>query len=110
MATVKKKEESKEIGYKTIQISMEMQAGSGEFKKWPSGGKTTHAGIGYMHPFGKSDYYAGLDYPEEKTFKRPDYFTNTWNEQYKTKYLCIYRMADGDIYAYDGIVGNYQAM
>ena len=94
--------------YKTISIIMEMEAGSGEFAKWPGGGKTYHAGIGYIKPFGKASYYAGIDYPEEKSYPRPDYFNQTWMNLYKTKYLCIYMLPDGDIFAYDGIVGNYE--
>ena len=95
------------VKYKTISIYMEMEAGSGEFQVWPGGGKTYHSGIGYIKPFGKASYFCGIDYPEEKDAPRPDYMNQTWQDVYKTKYLCIYRLPDGDIYAYDGIVGNF---
>ena len=96
--------------YKTISIVIEMEAGSGEFQRWPGGGKTVHAGIGYIKPFGKASYYAGTDYPEEELYPRPDYFNQTWMDLYKTKLLCVYMLPDGNIFAYDGIAGCYEPM
>lgn len=94
--------------YKTTSIFMEMEAGSGEFEKRPGDGKTYHSGIGYIKPFGKASYYAGIGYPEETDFPRPDFFNQTWTYLFRTKYLCIYMLTDGNIYAYDGIVGNFE--
>jgi hypothetical protein len=94
--------------YKAYQITMQMQAGCNEFNCYPGAEKTKHAGIGYLQPFGKCDYWAGFGFPEQEKHPRPDYFNETWNAQYRTKYFCVYRLADGDIYAYDGIVANYE--
>jgi hypothetical protein len=94
--------------YKAYEITLQMQAGFNEFSQYPGAEKTKHAGIGYLHPFGKCNYWAGFGFPEQKKHPRPDYFTKTWDAMYKTKYFCIYRLADGDIYAYDGIVANYE--
>jgi len=94
--------------YKAYDITMQMQAGYNEYSHYPGAEKTKHAGIGYLHPFGKCDYWAGFGFPEQKKHPKPDYFNETWESIYKTKYFCIYRLADGDIYAYDGIAANYE--
>ena len=94
--------------YKTIPISMEMEAGAALFKEWPGGQQTIHAGIGWMHPFGRGEYVAGMGYPEAKDFPEPSYFNEEWMETYGTRLFCIYRLSDGDIYAYDGVVGNLE--
>jgi hypothetical protein len=96
------------IKYKAYCVTMQMQAGNNEFNRYPGAEKTKHAGIGYIHPFGKASYWAGFGFPEQKNHPRPDYFNDTWNAQYKTKYFCVYRLPDGDIYAYDGIVANFE--
>lgn len=97
-----------EAPYKFIPITMEMEAGAALFEEWPGGGKTIHAGIGWLHPFGRGEYVAGINYPEAKEYPAPSYFNEDWMSIYKTQLFCIYRLADGDIYAYDGIVGNLE--
>ena len=88
----------------TYQVRMAYEAGYSLLKPWPCDGITVHSGIGFFHPFGHSEYYAILgDCPERKKFPIKKYFTKDWMDVYDTALFCIYRMADGDIYAYDGI-------
>ncbi|HHU22709.1 MAG TPA: hypothetical protein GXZ52_04730 [Clostridiales bacterium] len=90
--------------YMSYEVRMAYQAGYAQWKEWPCEGETLHAGIGWFHPFGKSHYYAILgDCEEKKAFPIDKYFTEDWMEIYDTSLFCIYRLEDGDIYAYDGI-------
>jgi hypothetical protein len=102
-------ETSDKTTYKTIRITMEMEAGAALYKAWPGGGKTMHAGIGWIEPFGRSEYVAGMDYPEIQKFPKPSYFNEEWMKVYSTKLFCIYMLKDGNIYAYDGVVGNLES-
>ena len=94
--------------YKVVPITMEMEAGAAQYKQWPGGQKTIHAGIGWIEPFGRSEYVAGRGYPEQTKFPKPSWF----NEEFKSLYddspdlFCIYMLKDGNIYAYDGVVGT----
>lgn len=88
----------------TYQVRMAYEAGFDLLKPWPCDGLTVHAGIGWFHPFGRSEYYAiAGDCPEKEAFPIEKYFTEDWMDVYDTALFCIYRMKDGDIYAYDGI-------
>lgn len=90
------------------QVRMNYHAGYDQYKKWPNGGLTIHAGIGWFHPFGPSEYY-GMACPpdcmceEAKAFPVEAFFTEDWMKNFQTDLFCIYRMEDGDIYAWDGI-------
>ena len=97
-----------EITYKTTPIRMEMEAGAAQYKQWPGGQKTIHAGIGWIHPFGRGEYVAGMGYPEAEKFPKPSYFNEEWMKTYGTTLFCIYMLKDGNIYAYDGVVGNLE--
>lgn len=97
-----------ETAYKVIPITMEMEAGAAQYKEWSGGGKTIHAGIGWIHPFGRGEYVAGMGYPEAENFPEPSYFNEEWMETYGTRLFCIYMMKDGNIFAYDGVVGNLE--
>ena len=87
---------------------MNYHAGYGVYKTWPNGGLTIHSGIGWFHPFGPSEYY-GMACPpdnmceEAKQFPLDKFFTDDWMENFETDLFCIYRMPDGDIYAWDGM-------
>jgi hypothetical protein len=94
--------------YKTTIIKMEMEAGADKYEPWPGGGNTIHTGIGWLHPFGRGEYYAGMGYPEAEAFPPPSYFNEEWMNTYATRLFCIYRLADGDIYAYDGVTANLE--
>lgn len=94
--------------YKIIPITMEMEAGAAQYKEWPGGKKTIHAGIGWIHPFGRSEYSAGIGYPEAERYPNPSYFNDEWMKTYETDLFCIYKLKDGDIYVYDGVVGNIE--
>lgn len=96
------------VTYKTIPISMEMEAGAAQYKEWPGGERTIHAGIGWMHPFGRGEYVAGIGYPEAEDYPMPSYFNEEWMDTYGTRLFCIYMLSDGNIYAYDGVVGNLE--
>ncbi len=97
----------KEVG--TVeQVRMNYHAGYNVYKEWPNGGMTIHAGIGWFHPFGPSEYYGMANIPgnfceEAKQFPLEKYFTEDWMENFETDLFCIYRMPDGDIYAWDGM-------
>lgn|GEM_PF-3083909 len=99
---------SEDSNYKIIPISMEMEAGADKFKSWPGGKMTVHAGIGWLHPFGRGEYVAGQGYPEAEKFPMPSYFNEEWMKIYNTSLFCIYMLKDGNIYAYDGVVGNLE--
>lgn len=97
----------KEIG--TIEhVRMNYHAGYGVYNVWPNGGLTIHSGIGWFHPFGPSEYWGVANLPdnfceEAKQFPLEKYFTEDWMKNFETDLFCIYRMPDGDIYAWDGI-------
>jgi hypothetical protein len=97
-----------EITYRTTPIKMEMEAGAAQYKAWPGGKKTIHAGIGWIHPFGRGEYVAGVGYPEAEKYPKPSYFNEEWMKTYGTDLFCIYMLKDGNIYAYDGVVGNLE--
>jgi hypothetical protein len=100
-----------EIKYKTIPITMMMEAGAALYEKWPGGEMTRHTGIGWIDPFGRAEYTAGLGYSEAKDYPIPSYFNQEWIKIYgETKLFCIYMLKDGNIYAYDGIVGNIEPL
>ncbi len=88
---------------------MNYHAGYGVYKVWPNGGLTIHSGIGWFHPFGPSEYY-GMACPpdnmceEAKNFPLDKFFTDDWMENFETDLFCIYRLPDGDIYAWDGML------
>ncbi len=88
-------------------IAMQMEAGFAYFRPWTSG-VTYHAGIGYLKPYGAAEYYCGTGYKEAEsvTLSQP---VKEWLLQRAddtNPLFCIYRMADGDIYAYDVLVGS----
>lgn len=41
-------------------------------------------------------------------YPKPDYFTDEWMAAYSTDLFCIYMLEDGNIYVYDGVVGNVE--
>ena len=89
-------------------VRMNYHAGYNVYKEWPNGGMTIHAGIGWFHPFGPSEYYGMANIPgnwceEAKQFPLENYFTEDWMKNFETDLFCIYRMPDGDIYAWDGM-------
>jgi hypothetical protein len=96
--------------YKVVPITMEMEAGAAQYKQWPGGTKTVHAGIGWIEPFGRSEYVAGRGYPEQAKFSKPGYFNEEWKSLYDDSpdLFCIYMLKDGNIYAYDGVVGTLE--
>ena len=90
------------------ECTMKYHAGYNVYKTWPNGGMTIHAGIGWFHPFGPSEYYGMANIPdneceESKLFPLETCFTEDWMKNFETDLFCIYRLEDGDIYAWDGI-------
>lgn len=100
--------QAEEAPYTLIPITMQMEAGAAQYEAWPGGGKTIHAGIGWILPFGRSEYVAGMGYPEAEAYPMPSYFNDEFMSTYNARLFCIYHLADGDIYTYDGITGNYK--
>ena len=97
----------KELGT-VYKVEMNYHAGYDQYTEWPTGGKTIHAGVGWFHPFGVSRYWGvqdcGEGYPPEAAdYPAEEFFTEEWMKQYDTTLFCIYRLDDGDIYAWDGI-------
>ncbi len=89
--------------YVCYDVRMSYQAGYAQFKDWTSG-KTVHAGVGWFHPFGPSHYFCGREgFEEAKNYPLENYFSDWWMETFDTRAFCVYRLADGDIYAWDGI-------
>ncbi len=89
-------------------VRMNYHAGYNVYNVWPNGGQTIHAGIGWFHPFGPSEYWGVANVPdnfceESKAFPLEKHFTEDWMKNFETDLFCIYRLADGDIYAWDGI-------
>lgn len=100
----KTEEEDVFVPCMTYNVRMAYEAGFDLLKPWPCDGMTVHSGVGWFHPFGRSEYYAIVgDCPERKDYPIEKYFTEDWMDVYDTALFCIYRMKDGDIYAYDGI-------
>ena len=99
-----KKEEEVFQPCMTYKVRMAYEAGYDHIKKWPCEGMTVHSGVGWFHPFGKSEYFAiAGPCPEREAYPIDRLFTPDWMDVYDTALFCIYRLPDGDIYAYDGI-------
>lgn len=93
---------------RVYKVSMNYHAGYDQYREWPNGGKTIHSGVGWFHPFGPSEYYGMADIgegagEESKQFPLDQHFSDFWMREFETDLFCIYRLKDGDIYAYDGI-------
>lgn len=101
-------EENPEAAWRTVPITLSMEAGSGQFHARPEGGEVHHAGIGYLEPWGPATYSCGLEYPEAKKFPMPDYFTPSFHKAYETDgfIFCVYTVKEGSIYAWDSIAGR----
>jgi hypothetical protein len=102
-------EEDPSAAYKTVPITLSMEAGSGEFVSHrPEGGEVHHSGIGYLEPYGPASYTCGLNYPEAKRFPFPDYFTPSFHKAYEVDgfIFCVYVVKEGSIYTYDSIAGR----
>ena len=98
---------AKEQG-RVYHVRMNYHAGYDQYREWPGEGRTIHSGIGWFHPFGPSDYYGIADIgkgacEEAKEFPLEKFFTDDWMREFETDLFCIYRMKDGDIYAWDGM-------
>lgn len=99
-----------EVTYQTVPLTMQMEAGVPfHLADHPGGKKTIHSGIGWMMPFGRASYVGGIGYPEAGQYK-PDYMDDdSWSAMFKTGLFCIYHLEDGDIYAFDGLMGNIES-
>lgn len=92
--------------YDIIPLTMSMQAGAAFYENYAGGGvKTIHSGVGYMDPFGVGSYHAGIGYPEAEAFPMDQYQSDWLADVFAADLFCIYHLADGDIYAWDGIFG-----
>ncbi|MGI5936162.1 MAG: stalk domain-containing protein [Oscillospiraceae bacterium] len=91
--------------YDVIPIKMYMQAGYNEIEEYTSG-RTIHSGEGYIDPFGVGTYHAGIGYSEANDYPQDRYFSEWWMQNFDTGLFCVYHMKDGDIYAWDGILGR----
>lgn len=94
--------------YQTVPLTIQMEAGVPFHQEEPEVGKTIHSGIGWMTPFGRASYVGGIGYPEAAEYK-PDYMDDaSWSELFSTGLFCIYSLEDGDIYAFDGVMGGVE--
>ena len=94
----------------TVPITMSMEAGREFYTEHSAGVRTIHAGVGWIQPFGRASYVAGIDYPEAEGHL-PTYMNDEWMDAYGTRLFCIYTLDDEEwegsaFYAWDGIVGN----
>ncbi len=88
------------------QVRVALEAGAAFYSAWPSG-KTIHAGAGYIQPYGAVDYWCGTGYSEAAAYPMAQVVT-PWtlaNADDAHPLFCVYRTRDGDIYAYDILVG-----
>lgn len=101
-------QDNSKVVFQTVPITLSMEAGSGLFHSRPEGGEVHHAGIGYLDPYGPATYSCGVNYPEEKRFSSPDFFTPSFHKAYETDgfIFCVYTVKDGSIYAYDSVAGR----
>jgi len=98
---------SSDSQYKLIEIEMQLEAGAEFFDPWPSG-KTIHSGVGYIRPFGATDYWCGVGYKEEEAF-RNSREQHRWlidNAIDSNPLFCIYRTQRGDLYVLDVLIGS----
>jgi hypothetical protein len=94
------------VEFKTFLVNMTYEAGAAQYKTWTAG-RVIHAGIGWFEPFGRSEYVAGMGFPEAAEFPKPAFMADpSWSSVYPTGLFCIYMTKYGNIIAYDGIVGN----
>jgi hypothetical protein len=93
-----------EAGNTIIPLNLEMEAGSAQWNDHGSG-ETTSAGLGWIEPFGRAEYHSGVGYDEDTPALRPDFMDDP-SSPYAMDELCIYHLPEGDIYAYNAIVGN----
>lgn len=93
------------VAYTTFPLTMTYEAGAYQYKTWTAG-KVIHAGIGWLEPFGRSEYVAGMGFPEAQQYPKPDFMNATWMSMFPTSLFCIYMLDDGWIFAYDGVMGN----
>jgi hypothetical protein len=92
-----------------VPMNMEMEAGS-DFYEPRDVGFTIHSGIGWLEPFGRAEYVAGVGYPEAPAY-RPDFMDDpSWQDMFGSlRLFCIYKFNEEDsFYAFDGIMGNIQ--
>jgi len=102
------KSKNPNVTYQTVPLTMQMEAGVPFHLEGPEVERTIHSGIGWLAPFGRASYVAGVGYEEADAY-RPDYMTDeSWSAMFSTGLFCIYSLEDGDIYAFDGVMGNIE--
>ena len=47
--------EEENVTYQGYDVRMAYQAGHAQLEPWPCKGRTVHAGVGWFHPFGRSN-------------------------------------------------------
>ncbi|MFT3763020.1 MAG: hypothetical protein QM761_10550 [Pseudoxanthomonas sp.] len=94
--------------HRIVETRIELEAGAAHFAPWPQAQKTIHAGLGYIEPFGAAHYACGNGFREEAENPVPAgikaWFSD--NAADKNPLFCVYRLQDGDLYAYDVVIGN----
>jgi len=102
--------DSLESGY-LVPMNMEMEAGS-DFYEPRDVGFTIHSGIGWLEPFGRAEYIAGIGYPEASSYRPAFMDYQSWTDMFGSLGLfCIYSFNEEDsFYAFDGIMGNIQPL
>ena len=100
------------VTYQTIPISMMMEAGYSYAQEWwaldpdDPDDAILHSGVGWITPFGRAEYVAVRSWDAAAQY-RPAFMTyQSWKDLFGSLGLfCVYRLPDGDIYAFDGIMG-----
>jgi hypothetical protein len=98
---------ARDLPVEVTPVELAFEAGASFHKDWSSG-TTIHSGIGYLKPFGPASYSCGLDYDEAEDFPEPP-GAHEWmldKSIEDSAIFCVYSLAQGDIYAYDYLVGH----
>jgi hypothetical protein len=90
-------------------VSLHFEASSSLYKVHEGGGVTWHYGIGYIEPYGPAEYYCGEGFAEAKVHPVPSWARElfvTLTDVNRDPLFCIYTVAEGSFYVYDGAAGN----
>ncbi|MFT4197217.1 MAG: hypothetical protein QM601_04795 [Pseudoxanthomonas sp.] len=101
-------EQSTARAYRVVDTRIEFEAGAAYFNPWPQAERTVHSGIGYIEPFGAAHYACGNGFREQAEHPVPEEL-KAWfagRAADKNPLFCVYRLRDGDLYAYDVVIGN----
>lgn len=105
------------VTYQTIPIGMMMEAGYSYAQDWwpddpdDPNDAILHSGVGWLTPFGRAEYVAVRNWDGAEQYRPAFMAYDSWQHLFGSLGLfCVYRLPDGDIYAFDGIMGNIEPL